>query len=201
MKIVWPDLNAIIPEGMIGNHQIEHFEITPETHQRLRDGLIPPGKYVRLLRSNWAKDGQPMWNDAECLMSNTLMEEETNKAFVLAASGDVLIAGLGIGFALIPVLLKPEVTSVTVVEISNDVRMLVEPYLRVALGRRAEILTAVTGDIHEWSPPRGSRYDTIWIDIWGEVNEEELAKDAAALRRRFYSRKNKNGWISSWKLP
>jgi len=69
---------------------------------RGRDTYIRPGRYARLHVGH------------VLMMSDTDMERRSNVQVVQQARGHVLIAGLGM--ILHPILAKPEVTRVTVVE-------------------------------------------------------------------------------------
>jgi hypothetical protein len=69
----------------------------------------PPGTYA-CLRVN-----------GRLMMSDTRMEHYTNYKVVREARGNVLIAGLGLGMILHPILAKKEVLSVTVIEKYADV--------------------------------------------------------------------------------
>jgi len=107
---------------------------------------------------------------------------------------------MGLGVMLIPVCRKPEVTKVLVVEKSADVIALVEPHVRKFLGKDAEKLTIVQGDIFDFKPPKGEKWDTIWMDIWPTVCEDNL-DGLATLKRRFCKRLNKensNCWMGAW---
>jgi len=55
------------------------------------------------------------------LMSDSLRERELSKEFILKAHGDVLSLGFGIGFVLFPLLDKPEVKTITVVEKHKEI--------------------------------------------------------------------------------
>ncbi|KKL46240.1 hypothetical protein LCGC14_2347550, partial [marine sediment metagenome] len=106
-----------------------------------------------------------------------------------AYSGDILIAGLGLGMVLLPILAREHVKSVTVIELSQDAIDLVVPHIRTAAGENADKLTVIQGDIFEWKPPRGARYHTIYFDIWGDISRNNLP-DMRRLHQKFRRRKN-----------
>jgi len=63
-----------------------------------------------------------------------------------------------------------------------------------------ERLLIVTADIFAWKPPRGSRYDVIWFDIWPDIAPARLP-EMARLHRRFapyLNRGNSRRWMDSW---
>src|SRR5512141_2967713 len=128
---------AIIPEGESGIFKVQHFAMSEGQvkMEQLRDtmhgnywesaGLEPDVTYTRLVTK------YVTW------MSATPMERRTNRAFVQKAHGRVLVAGLGIGLVLVPLLRNPLVEHVDAVESCVDVVNLVETPLRKYLGRSA----------------------------------------------------------------
>jgi len=167
-----------IPEAKLGSARIEHFEVE-DNFLAWRAG-VPPGKYTRLLA------GGVLW------MSDTPMEKRWNCRIMYQSSGRVLIAGLGLGVILPKVLERAQ--HVTVIEKNPDVIALVEPHYR------CKKLTVINADIHEWTPPKGSKWDVIYFDIWGDVSTDVLPEMAKLHRRfaRFRDTSNSEGWIDSW---
>jgi spermidine synthase len=139
----------------------------------------PPkaGKHVRLVVCG------------ETMMSDTEMEKASNREFIRMAKGDVLIAGLGIGLIIWPIINKPEVTSVTVIEKYPDVITLVSK--SVAHHK----LTIIEEDIFNWKTKR--MFDTIYFDIWPTISTDNL-DEMATLNRKFARRLNPGGWRGSW---
>lgn len=186
--ITWPNLASLIPEGESGNVRVEHMEIDKRasefTHIRAmvnpgRDEYIPQGVYVRLYVGH------------ETMMTDTPMEKHSNRDVVLIASGRVLIAGLGVGMILHPIADKERVEHITVIEKNPDVIKLVAPSL-------PKKVTVVEGDIFEWTPPKGTKFDTIYFDIWPHITLDNLPQ-MAKLHRRFGRFKAEGGWMESWK--
>jgi hypothetical protein len=140
---------------------------------------VKPGKYVRLHVNK------------ELMMSDTDMERRSNADFIRAAKGTVLIAGLGIGLVLKNMLDKPEVTSVVVIEKYQDVIDLVGPKFN---NPKLQIICA---DIDEWLPAPGTKFDTIYFDIWPDINEDNY-KHIKKLHARFRKFKAPDGWLDSW---
>ena len=127
-----------------------------------------------------------------CLvMTDAAFEHQTNFEVVSQATGDVLIAGLGIGMILTRILDRKEVSSVTVVEKSLDVIRLVGPHFS------SPKLTIVEGDIYRWIPKDGVRFDTIYFDIWPDICTDSL-DDVTKLHRRFRKYLRTGGWMGSW---
>ena len=69
---------------------------------------------------------------------------------------------------------KPEVTSITVVELEQDVIDLVEPHLRAKLGTLSPKLKVVQGDAFKWKPEKGTQFNAIWFDIWSDQTPDDI---------------------------
>lgn len=108
----------------------------------------------------------------------------------------MLVAGLGLGVVLRPLLVKPEVTAVIVVEINEDVIKLVGPKFSDPR------LVIMQGDAKDDGPidlfaERGHKFETIWLDVWAGINKdnEPEMKRLTAMWRRVLAPK---GWIGCW---
>jgi hypothetical protein len=118
------------------------------------------------------EDGQP-W------MTVTPNEINTIRPAIHESHGRVLTYGLGLGYYAFHCLLKPEVTSVTVVEKSPQV---IEVFRRLLLPHfpHPEKLRILQADAFEYAahaaPSEG--YDVVFTDIWRDV------ADALPLYRR-----------------
>jgi len=194
-------MQQVIPPSTNGNARIEHYTITEEEANfaqmraaitARRDEYVESGDYV-LLKINGAT-----------VMSDTIMERNSNLGFLWHVNGDVLVAGLGIGLILVPALRNKEIRSVTVIEKSRDVIQLVEPPLRKYLNKHGipeSLLRIVEADIFKWKPPKGKKWDVIYFDIWADIctdNLEEISK----LKRKFARRLNRSNpkcRMSAWK--
>ena len=180
---MFPSMVEIVPESQYGIAKIEHFEVN-RSASRLSsmrpDDYVPEGRYAKLKVNG------------RLTMSDTMMEHRTNREVVWKAKGNVLIAGLGIGMILHPILAKSEVTSVTVIEKYPDVIALVAPTIK------SDKLTIIAADIYEWKPAKGVKFDAIYFDIWAEQSTDCL-EDMRRLHLRFRAHKNKDGWMDSWR--
>jgi spermidine synthase len=177
-----------IPVGQSGKAEIQHFHVGEKERYSMvlreaatkgREVATPMGDYCRLLING------------QIVMSDTYLEELTNREVVYQTRGHVLIAGLGLGYILVPMLHKETVRSITVIEKHQDVIDLVGPRFK---DRR---LTILLGDIFKWKPEKGASYDVIYFDIWPAICSTNL-KDMARLERRFRPFKSENGWMGSW---
>src|SRR5262245_19086014 len=190
---VFPRMAAILPEGECGGARIYHTTYDEEagrTASYVGDRYVPTpaGTYASLLVRTDS-------GHHECMMSDLAYERATCLEVVRRAHGDVLIAGLGLGMILHPILSQPDVRHVTVVEKYQDVVDLIAPTLP-----RTDALALITADIFEWRPPLGSRYDVILFDIWPDVAPTRLP-EMARLHRRFppyLNRRNPRRWMASW---
>jgi len=179
-----PMVNILPEKQETDNFILEHFKLT--TNEALmvmiRDRIsTSAGDFVRLRRKDGFRD---------VVMSDTLHERRTNIEVVRRAEGDVLVAGFGIGMILVPMLLNPKVTSITVVEISPEVPGMVLPYLP-----NKEKLSVIYADIMEWEPPRGKKWDIIYFDIWDHISGRNY-EQMKILHHRFT--RKKRIWMESW---
>jgi spermidine synthase len=126
------------------------------------------------------------------------MERRSNYEVVCRAHGRVLIAGLGLGLVLVPMLAKPEVVEVTVVEREPDVIELVGPAFAAALASGR--LRLVQADIHAWRPADDERFQTIYFDIWPTISTEHLPEmDRLRARLRPWLAAGQPGsWLGAW---
>lgn len=141
--------------------------------------IVRDGEYVQL-----SVKGQLM-------MSDTGMERISNKAFINNSKGHVLVAGLGIGLIIHNILSKEDVASITIIEKYQDVIDLIAPKFNDPR------LKYICADIFEWKPEKGSKYDTIYFDIWPEICTDNL-NQITTLHNKFKSFKAKDGWMNSW---
>lgn len=147
---------------------------------------LRPGKYARLSVRGIL------------MMTDTPHEVRTCGRIMKHAHGDVLIAGLGLGMILIPVLRNPLVTSVRVVEKYLDVIKLIWPQITKQLTPAEQgKLTLVSEDIFTYKTK--DKFDCLWFDIWPDISTANL-KEMAILHRRFAHnrKKTETSWMDSW---
>jgi spermidine synthase len=178
---MFPNMAEVIGEKTVGIASIEHYEITKLDAMRdsMRGIWTLPGK-VAILKVN-----------GKTFMSDSKNEHRTNYEVVHRATGDVLIAGLGLGMILHPILQKEDVSSVTVVEKFGDVISIVKPTIE------SDKLTLVEADIFAWRPEKGKKFDVIYFDIWADICTDNLDQ-ISKLHQQFKNFKAKDGWMSSW---
>jgi spermidine synthase len=186
-------MHKILKPRASGDVRLEEFKISAEDSRftqirsvitRRAEEFVEAGTYCRLYV------GQTL------MMTDTQMEKRSNTGVVLQARGDVLIAGLGLGMILVPILAKLEVKSVTVIEKFKHVVKLVEPQLQQLPGIKK--LKIVQANVFEWQPPKGQKWDVIYFDIWPSISEDNLP-EMARLHQKYKSRKKPGAWMNSWK--
>jgi len=130
--------------------------------------------------------------NGELMMTDTGMERISNKPFMDAAHGTVMVAGLGVGLVLNTILKKESVNRVVVVEKYQDVIDLVGPVFR------NEKLEIVCADINEYATEE--KFDVIYFDIWPEIGTQNLPEIKALHKkfRRNLNKPNPKKWIGIW---
>ena len=130
------------------------------------------------------------------VMSDTPAEVMEHREFIERAHGHVLIHGLGLGMCARAVCLKPEVSSVTVVERNPEVIQLV--WNHVGEQPWSNKCRVILDDAFTWRPDRALHrgkvpecWDIAWHDIWYTISEGNL-EQMVSLRKRFAP------WVSGW---
>ena len=104
----------------------------------------------------------------------TLMPNETNttKPAIVSARGKVLTYGLGLGYFTYMASIKPEVSSVTVVERSPKVIELFQTYILPQFPDPAKI-EIVEADAFDFAENRMSAggYNSVFVDIWHDPSD------------------------------
>lgn len=174
----------VLEEKELGKFKLSKFTITKEN--RSWREFIPDGTYTRLTRGG------------EVVMSDTPMEKRTNSDFVLKAHGDVFIAGLGIGMIVLPIQDRDNINSITILEKHEEVIELVGNQL--PLNDKVKI---IHGDVFTYEHPKGTKFDSIYFDIWDWVNSEVWEREMKPLKRKYLKyrrpfKDNPNAFIKCW---
>jgi hypothetical protein len=146
-----------------------------------RGRYVPAGTYKAIKRSG------------NIIMSNTPDEIRDAHPFLRIAKGNVLINGLGLGIVLDLIINKVNednskaITSVIVVELSDDVIKLVGPTFN-----KDHKVTIVNHDALTYKPT--GHFDAVWNDIWDNITSDNLPTMKTLTRK--YGRKS--DWIGSW---
>ena len=162
-----------VPAGQSGNVEIYKNEVTKAQARLLTMQMTySQGMGRRAFQGTWTV----MRVDGELMMSDTPDEFKDHSSFLYRAKGRVLIGGLGLGLVIKPLLEKPEIEHITVMEISPDVIKLVAP------SYQHPKVTIVQADAYLWEPTE--KFDLIWLDIWPNISVDNL-ESMTQLRRRF----------------
>ena len=147
-------IDVDIPEGTLGDYQIAHYnnDTTDYNWQTYRSMREDPYDTHTVLIKNTC----PM-----PIMQNSEAEYNEHKWLLDNATGDVLVGGLGIGMCHTMLMDNPNVTSVTIIEIAQEVIDLVWEHCH-----KDETFNVVLGDFETWVPPEGTTFDTVWGDSW-----------------------------------
>lgn len=100
------------------------------------------------------------------LMSDSSRERELGKEFIEKAHGDILSLGFGIGFVLFPLLDKPEVKTITVVEKHEEILDLCASQLEIP-----DNVFIVHENALTYQPDR--EFDVIFDDCLHDTDPEE----------------------------
>lgn len=191
-RIPYQSMVEVVPEKQVGIARVQHFEISEAAASfsrvrmaatRGRELPVTAGKFARLFVGS------------DLMMTDTDMERSSNVELIDRARGNVLIAGLGLGMVLVPLLKKAEVNTILVIEKYKDVIDLVAPSFQDAIDD--ERLHIFHEDIFKWTPPEEWLFDTIYFDIWPEISGDNYV-EMCRLHNGFRFSLANGGWMESW---
>ncbi len=113
------------------------------------------------------------------IMNNSTYEKERNLEIVTKARGDVFIAGFGMGLIVLPIINKPEVTSVEIAENQQEIIDLIASQL--PLNEKVKIIKC---NYFEFKPSH--KYDTIYLDTVEEDKCTEKEKESRIINGKFH---------------
>lgn len=155
-----------IPEAKIGKWEVVH-KIQPEGKEldvlTMRDALFGFGGQPKKFRCETDYIIHELLEDGNRWMSDCPQEIYTQYELFKRFKGDVLVGGLGLGYAPQAIAELPDVTSVTVVEIQPEVVKLVWNHLQ------SNKITLIKGDLFVWldrCKTQRKKYDYAFYDIW-----------------------------------
>ena len=105
-------------------------------------------------------------------MTLTPVDMDTSEEAIRAATGKVITFGLGLGYFTYHAANKPEVSSVTVIEKSPDVRELFEKYLLPQFPHKEKI-RIIEADAFEYAEKEmdAEEYDFAFVDTWRDASD------------------------------
>ena len=164
-----------IPEAVSNGYEVAHY--TDETTDNMWQIYLDlkgenHDSYTVLLKSGCSmpimQDSEAEYNEHQWLFDN--------------AEGDVLIGGLGLGMCHQPLMDNPNVTSVTIIEVSQDVVDLVWDDCA-----KNDDFTLILADFETWTPPEGVAYDVVWADTWLVDNSLSITQYEEAIEENYGS--------------
>lgn len=186
----------VLTPGKIGDYELKVRTLTEKEANYERIMGIYGGRSSEVWDLE-AGDYILLKHENTILMSDTPMERRTNREFLRRAEGDVFIAGLGIGMITYPLLFRESITSITIIEYAQEVIDLIGPQLEGY--PNSGVLNIIQGDVFEWKPPVGTKYDTIYFDIWPFIGESNWP-DMNKLHRSYGQRKRTpKSFMDSWR--
>jgi len=191
-------MTKIIPSGKSGEFSITKQRITKQEVKNARmrqiwhhDEIVPKIGIATVL----GQKSNRSWKNQEVIMSDTEFEKYTNENFLRHAHGNILIAGLGIGLIILPLLKDKDVKKITVVEKEQDVINLVYKHIK-KLDKKNK-MEVIHDDILTLNLPKEKKFDVIYFDIWNNVCGDNYSV-MKMLRKRFRKNTVTNGYLRSW---
>lgn len=198
IEMQFTSMNLIIPKGKSGDFSIKHYRVTKQDVKSARirqiwqhDEILPKVGKVTIL----AKKTDSSWKDHDVVMSDSEFDKHANQEIVRIANGNVLIAGLGIGMIILPLLKNKYVKKITVIEREQDVINLV--YKHIKKHDKSNKLEIIHDDILKVELPKEKKFDVIFFDIWNDVcgDNYQLMKE---LRKKFRKHRARYCRVQSW---
>lgn len=159
-----------------------HTPATDYAEAERGDFRIHHGRYTRGYYRMWGVDGHLLFRVRKPIPCISLQQRRNGKwrdwmvddppqyramqIYAEQSRGRVLTTGLGLGLIVHELAKNPKVESVTVVELSQEVVDLVEPYLPKGI----EI---VVDDFYHFTEETARQWDTIIVDLWVSSSADE----------------------------
>jgi len=164
----WPQLKIpTYQELSLGAWSIRWMEPVPQWRY-FHDELVRAGQYTLL-------------TPEESWMSTAPVEIEGQAHHVAAARGHVVVMGAGLGVALYNILLKPQVTHVTLVERDPRVIELLRASADFDHWASIEKLEIEIVDAFEFHP--GVLVDHLYVDIWAKAADPRALADTQRIQK------------------
>jgi hypothetical protein len=158
-----------IPEGASGSFEVIHHIVPPETkmervthNQTVLDTIPYEDPLVFPVETRWLilRDGGGVWMTDYPLCQNSI-----DDALKPIQKGNVIVGGLGLGYAVQVLVYRPEITRIYVVEQSEDVLNLIIPHLDNGNGKVEYIHDDLFKVLEEF-PYLDEDIDWAFFDIW-----------------------------------
>ena len=144
---------------------------------------LEPGLHLRLpgIRSIPVLSRQDDDGDHQIWMSTADLELATMSDAVEDCQGHVLVAGLGLGIFPILATRKPDVASITVVEIDPHITAISSPYIDHP---KVRVVNDSIEHFAQYPPPDAPTFDYCFYDVWPAIQdpyaEEQQARATVA---------------------
>ena len=170
-----------IPDGVSGRWELKTMRLRPcEAFVRDDPTVYPDGRMVPSIGFFMREFPYPavLEGGREWM---TLMPNETVTTLpaVYRSHGRVLTFGLGLGYFAYRAALRPEVESVTVVELSEDAATLFRTHILPQFPHPERVTVIVSDAFDFLDNMKDGEYDFVFADIWHDVG------DGQALYHRF----------------
>ena len=176
-------LNIDIPEGESGTHRIVHEHKPAGTVLQLssiRTALLA-GHGRKGVKFNEPTRWHKLVYEGGTWMTDYPIEQIQHDAHLQTFHGDVLVGGLGLGYAATKLCQDPAVDSVTVIELSPDVINLVAPHVA------HDKLKVICADLDKWVVDQAKLgelwFDCAFYDTWQSDGENTFHSTVVPLRQ------------------
>lgn len=180
--------NIRIPDGVSGRWELKTMSLRPcEAFVRDDPTVYPDGRMVPSIGFFMREFPYPavLEGGREWM---TLMPNETVTTLpaVYRSHGRVLTFGLGLGYFAYRAALRPEVASVTVVELSEDAATLFRTHILPQFPHPEKVTVIVSDAFDFLENMKDGEYDFVFADIWHDVGDgRELYHRFREYERRF----------------
>lgn len=174
-------------ETMIAHELFNLSSIQPDPKRELKD-------YMKLRALDAPYDAAILLQDGNVWMLDVPSEAATIDPCAAKASGNVLTFGLGIGYFIYMAMLNPKVTSITVVEQSQEVIEMFQTYLYPQFPQHIKV-NFICGDAFDYfNEATIASYDYVFVDIW-RSNDDGFALIQALLEQYLPPFEKVDFWI------
>jgi len=184
ITLPWPE--AKLPSYRTGSVGPWSIERTPAVNNAAGYFLIakkqPPGWVIK-------HNGKSIW------MSLTKMEVESHLPHLAAAKGHVVIAGLGMGFALYNIQANPNVTKITLIEKNPDIPKLLDMSTNWKDWPGGEKTTIVLHDALTYKSTE--KVDFLYADIWPHLGDWNALYNTQIMQKNIQA-KQVGYWGQEW---
>ncbi len=177
----WPILN--IPEEVQGDYSIKHLHFKAGYEFKTataRSALMGMQKSETVQFTTDVRFHELHHKEQGVWMTDVPVEQAQCNTAIVDYEGDVLVGGLGLGYAVARIAANPMVDSVTVVEISKEVIALTAPHLP-----NVDKITVVNADLFEYlNTVQHKVFDHAFYDIWQSDSENTFFHVVIPLLKR-----------------